>query len=142
VSAVLPLDGLRDPLPVQLPRGVHLLRSRRSSQAVAASLRHRGWAVASVDLRGSAGKADILAAFAAGLAVPTWVGRNWDALDDALRDLSWWPAGPRGRVIIARGASTLAAHSPREHAVLVDILSTAASRWSATATPLVVLLRR
>lgn len=109
---------------------------------MATSLRRGGWAVASVDLSAATGKSDILAAFAASLTVPAWVGRNWDALDDARRELSWWPAGPRGRVIIARGASGLAADSPRDHWTLVDILSTAALRWSATGSPLVVLLRR
>jgi hypothetical protein len=93
-----------------------------------------------VDLAEAADKAAILEAMGRGLVFPAWVGHNWDALDDALRDLSWWPAGTRGRLIVIRGASR--GGSPRDRETLHDVLATAAARWAASGTPLVVLLRR
>src|SRR6185436_4253371 len=34
-------------------------------------------------------RAEILAAFAEAFEFPDWFGRNWDALEDCLGDLSW-----------------------------------------------------
>ena len=45
-----------------------------------------------VELRGCADKATLLARMAGALDIPDDRGRNWDALGDALRDLSWLPA--------------------------------------------------
>ena len=106
------------------------------------ALERAGWAAAVVDLAGAADKSAVLEAFARSLAFPAWVGRNWDALDDALRDLSWWPAGRRGRVIVVRGAGRTAMSAPRDRETLPDVLVTAGNRWAVTDTPLVVLLRR
>ena len=43
----------------------------------------------------AASKAELLDGLARALEFPGWVGRNWDALADALGDLSWLPAGPK-----------------------------------------------
>ena len=131
---------LTDPLGPDLPRGVHRVRSRRATSALASTLERAGWATAVVVLAGAADKAAILEAIASSLAFPAWVGRNWDALDDALRDLTWWPAGDRGWVIVIRGAGRTA--TLRDRQTLRGVLLTAAARWAATDRPLVVLLRR
>lgn len=44
---------------------------------------------------GGVDKASVLEAFATGLDLPGWFGRNWDALLDALRDLDV----PRGQTL-------------------------------------------
>jgi hypothetical protein len=95
-----------------------------------------------VDLSAVDSKAGLLDVLASGLDFPGWVGRNWDALDDALRDLSWWPPGTRGRVLLIRGAERAAAHAPGAARVLGEVFEHAADRWATTGTPLVVLLRR
>jgi hypothetical protein len=149
------LDGLRradswlpagaplaDPLASDLPPGVHRVRSRSATYSMVRTLGRAGWATAVVDLAGAADKSAVLEAFARGLAFPAWVGRNWDALDDALADLAWWPTGDRGRVIVIRGAGRAATSMPRDLETLRDVLATAATRWAVTETPLVVLLRR
>ena len=133
---------LADPLGPDLPPGVHRVRSRSATSALVPALERAGWAAAVVDLAGAADKSAVLEAFARSLAFPAWVGRNWDALDDALRDLSWWPAGRRGRVIVVRGAGRTAMSTPRDRETLPDVLVTAGNRWAVTDTPLVVLLRR
>jgi hypothetical protein len=138
-ATVLPVP---DPLAPGIPPGVHRLRSRWSTSALRPRLERNGWATSVVDLVGAPDKPAILEAFASGLAFPAWVGRNWDALDDALRDLSWWPSGSRGRVLIIRGAGRLATGTPRDREVLLAVLTNAALRWSSSDTPLVVLLRR
>jgi RNAse (barnase) inhibitor barstar len=44
-------------------------------------------------------KAALLAELARGLALPSYFGHNWDALDECLRDLSWLPAEIRTIVL-------------------------------------------
>ena len=39
-------------------------------------------------------KEKLLAILAQRLKFPPWAGRNWDALEELLRDLSWLPHGP------------------------------------------------
>lgn len=137
-----PGSPLERPLPVDPAPGVHPLRSRLATSTLLRRLGDAGWATASVDLAPAADKAAILDAFARGLCFPGWVGRNWDALDEALRDLSWWPANSRGRLLIVRGGDRATTGTAGDRAVLHDVLETAASRWSETDAPLVVLLRR
>ena len=132
--ADLPLDTLEP--------GVHRWDSRVATSAQVEELWQAGWAVRVVDLGSAGDKTAILESFARALAFPEWVGRNWDALDDALRDLSWWTAGERGRVILLRASSQVVTGGGRESATLHDVLETAATRWAATDTPLVVLVRR
>ena len=134
--------AIGDPIPAALPPGVHRLRSQEPSSAVADLLERAGWAVSVVDLAEAADKAAIMERFVAGLALPAWFGRNWDALTDALRDLGWWPAGPRGRVIVVRGAGRMDTGTPGDRATLRAVLADGAASWAATGTPLVILLRR
>jgi RNAse (barnase) inhibitor barstar len=74
---------------------------------------------------------------ATALALPEYFGRNWDALLDMLRDLSWRPA--RGRVLLCSGLQTL---GRGELAALHLVLEEAARFWRdrGEATPLCVLL--
>lgn len=52
-----------------------------------AALRHRGAAVRHLDTTGVRTKEGFLSCCADDLELPTWFGRNWDALVDVLRDL-------------------------------------------------------
>lgn len=126
---------------MRLDPGVSRLRSRSSTVDVAAHLAHAGWSVRVVDLGEARDKAGLLDAFRGPLAFPSWVGRNWDALDDALRDLSWWVPGVRGRALIVARAGRMDDELDGEWATLCDVLATAAERWSTTTTPLGILVR-
>jgi len=126
---------------MRLDPGVSRLRTRSSTEEVVSRLTRAGWEVRVVDVSQARDKAALLDAFAGALSFPTWVGRNWDALDDALRDLSWWASGERGRAIIVTRAGRLHDGLEREWATLCDVLVTAADRWRETPTPLGVLVR-
>lgn len=123
-----------------LDPGVHRLSSDVSPSGLTAELERAGWATAVVDVSVAAHKAQVMEAFAGALGFPSWFGRNWDALDDALRDLSWWPAGRMGRAIITRDAHDPTVGTHPDHDMLVDVLETAVARWASTGSPLVVLL--
>jgi hypothetical protein len=132
---------LTDALRVEYGSGVYWLHPGFATASVTAHFDRDGWAASVVDLEGATDKAGILEAFADGLAFPHWVGRNWDALDDALCDLSWWPAGVRGRVILVRGAEPDEVLARGDQRMLRDVLETAVASWAPTDSPLAVLLR-
>jgi hypothetical protein len=53
---------------------------------------------------------------ARGLALPDYFGANWDALTD----LEWVPA--KGYVLVLRGLAGIARQSPKDYAMLLDVL--------------------
>lgn len=134
--------AITDPIPDGLAPGVHRLRSKEPTSAVVELMTRAGWTVRVVDLADARDKAAIMDAFVAALDLPAWFGRNWDALADALRDLGWWSAGRRGRIVVIRGAGRQDTGTERDRTILLEVLQAAADSWVATATPLVVLLRR
>lgn len=137
-----PDRAITDPIPDALGPGVHRLRSKEPTSEVAELMTRAGWTVRVVDLADAPDKAAIMDAFVVALDLPAWFGRNWDALADALRDLGWWPAGRRGRLIVMRGAGRQGTGTERDRAILLEVLHAATDSWAGTSTPLVVLLRR
>lgn len=87
------------------------------------------WRLVAVDLREVIDKAGLIEALAAAASFPGWVGPNWDALQDALGDLSWLPA-ERGWVIVLDGWAGFEASAPADAMVARSILDTAAAEWS------------
>ena len=75
-------------------------------------------------------KEDLLDAIASALGFPEWFGRNWDALEDCLGDLSWREA--RGHVLILRGGEKL---SKDDFGVLRDVLASSAEYWAGRGKP-------
>ncbi|MCD6041278.1 MAG: hypothetical protein K0R40_881 [Burkholderiales bacterium] len=70
----------------------------------------------------------LLANFAAALEFPDWFGRNWDALEDCLSDLSWRDAP--GYVLLLENAR------PGDPlGVLIEILGSAAQWWATRGKP-------
>jgi hypothetical protein len=97
-----------------------------------------GWVPLLVDLTTVVDKADLLERVAAAAAFPAHVGRNWDALQDALGDLSW--LGPvDGYLVVLVGWDGFGVAAPGEAAVLDSVLAQAAAEWADRGTPLVAL---
>jgi hypothetical protein len=97
------------------------------------ALRGAGFDLVRIDLAPVSEKEQLLERLAAELAFPQWFGRNWDALEDCLTDLSW-RAGDR-HVLLIEGFETLRARRPDEFGVLVDILASSAQYWSERGRP-------
>ncbi|MFG2991967.1 barstar family protein [Streptomyces sp. NPDC048257] len=101
-----------------------------------------GWTTVRLDLDGVRGKAELLRRCGDALRLPEWVGGNWDALADAMRDLSWLP-GAAGRLVAVTSWRGYAAARPGEWETLVEVLEEAVDFWRARgggAPELVVLL--
>ncbi len=107
------------------------------------SYTHRdSWTTVRLDLDGVRGKTELMRRCGGALRLPDWVGGNWDALADALRDLSWLPdAG--GRLVAVTSWRGYAQARPGEWEILVEILEEAVDFWrglEGATPPLVVLL--
>lgn len=100
---------------------------------LAVAARDAGLVVRRVDVGGCNGKATLLLRMAAALDFPTTFGRNWDALSDSLRDLSWVP-GP-GYALLFEGAGDMRAADEGDFDTLLDILDDAVQDWAERKLP-------
>jgi len=86
--------------------------------------------VARIDLAGVHEKAELLRRVAQVREFPDWFGRNWDALEDCLTDLSWWSDSPVVLLIEKH------AELPRDVCgVFADVLASAAEYWAERGRP-------
>jgi hypothetical protein len=95
--------------------------------------RDAGLLVRRVDLGGCNGKATLLLRMASALEFPSSFGRNWDALSDSLRDLSWVPG--QGYALLFERAGDLRAADEGDFDTLLDILDDAAKDWAERELP-------
>lgn len=120
----------------RLRPGVRAVRGQPAATEVARDARERGMQPHVARAAGS--KAELLDAVADALAFPAWTGRNWDALADALADLSWLPPGPH--VLVWSAPERLRAADPAAYATAVEVLTDAARDSAGSDRPLTVLL--
>jgi RNAse (barnase) inhibitor barstar len=109
---------------------------RGAATAVVADAERHG--ASAVVLGPVASKAEFLDALGRALEFPDWVGRNWDALVDALGDLSWLPPGPK--VVVWTGMEALRSAEPAAYRTALEVLQDGARRSMVSGRPLTVLL--
>jgi len=73
---------------------------------------------------GVSGKEQLMRVLEEVLQLPDYFGRNWDALEECLRDLSWLPPG---RISLIHDA--LPELPPKDLRTYVDVLANAVSDW-------------
>ncbi len=122
-----------------LPAGIYRLRSSASSATIAAHVQQRGWRCFVLDGTAADSKAAFLQAASSAFAFPGYVGRNWDALEEAVNDLAW--ADAPGYVLVWDAAPVLAQAAPADWDVARAILEQAAATWQGLQRPFYVLLR-
>ncbi len=110
----------------------------RDTEAMAATAEALDYAVLRVDLAGCLDKAGLMQRLAPAGAFPDWFGGNWDALSDALGDLSWRQA-PGYAWLLENAADWRAAH-PEEFDTLLEVFNEAAFEWARTGVPFWALL--
>ncbi|MET9291852.1 barstar family protein [Streptomyces sp. NPDC003077] len=128
------LEGNTPPGVVTWPAG------RPAADALTAA-RDAGWAGALLDLDGVADTSAFMERCAEALRLPSWFGRNWDALADCLTDLSWCPP-TRGRLLVLSGWQGFAAAEPEEWRIAEGVVADAVAYWRDTETGLAVVLAR
>lgn len=93
-----------------------------------------GFALFDADLKGVKGKQNLLNALAAAAAFPPEFGVNWDALADALCDLSWCGEAA-GYVLLLRNVSDTFGLSANDREIVQDILADTVVYWQQRKKP-------
>ncbi len=133
---------LRALLAGEIEPGLYRFASRIALGQVCDVVERAGWRCACIDARGIVSKPAFLDAFARALHFPDYFGRNWDAFEECLRDLSWGNfTGAKGVIIILDRPDGFARAEPEEWAVARDVLAGAVAAHAQTGRPLTVLLR-
>jgi len=86
--------------------------------------------VSRISLSAARDKPTLLATMSRVLRFPAWFGRNWDALEDCLTDLSWLEGD--GHVLLIEGSPAV---GPEDAAAFRDVLRSAAEHWAARGKP-------
>ena len=92
------------------------------------------FALFDADLKGVKGKQNLLNALAAAAAFPPEFGVNWDALADALCDLSWCGEAA-GYVLLLRNVSDTFGLSANDREIAQDILADTVVYWQQRKKP-------
>lgn len=87
-----------------------------------------GFVLFDTDLKGIKGKQNLLSALARAAAFPPEFGANWDALADALCDLSWHGEAA-GYVLLLRNVSDTFGLSANDREIVQDILADTVVYW-------------
>jgi hypothetical protein len=85
------------------------------------------------NLLGVHDKNEFMLAVAAAIRAPEWFGANWDALADALGDLSWRPAP--GYVLLLQNGGENFGMTEEEHKTALEIFSGASVYWKMLQKP-------
>lgn len=91
-----------------------------------------------MDLTGCTDKAALLQCISQAYVFPEWFGHNWDALADALGDLSWLPS--EGYLTLVRGIPSLPSRIDEDTATVLEILEETANDWTADGIPFWILI--
>lgn len=134
------MDELDRLLAGELPPAVYRLMSRAAVETVAERVEANGWRCFALNGDTIDNKSSFLAACASALHFPDYFGRNWDAFEECLNDLSWVTA--KGYVVLYDNAENFARNAPEEWDVAFDILGDAVGNWQKHGTPFVVLMRK
>jgi RNAse (barnase) inhibitor barstar len=97
--------------------------------------RDAGLSVRRIDLSGCDSKAALLLRIATVLDFPQTSGRNWDALSDSLRDLSWIKPKSKGYVLLFEQAHDFRSQHETEFDTLLDVLDEASRQWTQQDVP-------
>jgi RNAse (barnase) inhibitor barstar len=119
--------------------GIYRTKLLTSAAALARAAKRHSWQAFCLAGQELTSKAEFLAAIAQAMHFPSYFGRNWDAFEECLNDLSWVPA--KGYLLIFDQAERFARAQPEEFATALDILRDGIKSWQAQSTPMIVILR-
>lgn len=122
------------------PPGIYRFADREAAPHVLRRVRRQGWFGWHLNGRAIEDKAAFLAASARALRFPAYFGRNWDAFEECITDLSWLPAP--GYVLLYEAPNHFAAAQPHAWQTALAVLGNAVSYWRDKDVPFYVLLRK
>jgi hypothetical protein len=123
----------------ELPPGIYRYAGRVGNTALLRWAQARGWGAWQINGTNIRCKADFLSAIKRAMHLPSWFGRNWDALDETLRDLEGQRAS--GYLLLYDYPAPLAEGDPAAWQSALEILRDASTFWQAQGQPFYVVLR-
>ena len=122
-----------------LESGIYRYAGRIGNTTLQRWAHAHGWRAWHVNGTNVTNKAEFLSTLKRVMNLPAWFGRNWDALDETLRDLEGQRAA--GYLLIFDFPRPLAEGDPAAWHMAVDILRDTCAFWQRQGQPFYVLLR-
>ena len=122
------------------PSGVYRLAGRAQPTPIIATITDFGWVGEYINGRRINSKQSFLDVVGEAFTFPAYYGRNWDAFEEMINDLSWIEA--RGVGLLYDYVYRFAEEQPKEWQVALSILQGACARWQSEGVPFYVLLRQ
>ena len=133
------LPSISMPALLAHPPGVYRLVLRSRPAPILTSITDWGWVAGYINGRAVQDKQSFLHEAGQAMAFPGYYGRNWDAFEEMVNDLSWVQAA--GYVILYDYVHHFASRQPDAWQTALSILDRACANWQAEGTPFYVLLR-
>lgn len=112
---------------------VHFIDKAQQQQSLGNRLDGTGVYVCEVDGAMVGNKQQLLSAVAGAMKFPDYFGKNWDALDECLRDMEWLPA--KGYVLIFNDAKQFWRDQGPLGGKLIESWLFAAENWAIKKIP-------
>jgi len=122
------------------PPGVYRFAARAQAAPILATITDWGWYAGYINGRYVEDKQTFLNQAGQALAFPAYYGRNWDAFEEMVRDLSWLKAA--GYVVLYDELYRFADSQADEWQTALSILKHACAFWQQEGIPFYVLVRR
>ena len=130
------------------PSGVYCINCRARPASILATITDFGWHTGYIEGWLVNDKQTFLLAIGQALAFPTYYGRNWDAFEEMVNDLSWLTLRSSGQdkskgcILLYDEAHRFATAQPREWQIALAILQSASTRWQQEGIAFYVLLNQ
>ncbi len=119
---------------------VYRLGSRATIATIVDKVEAHGWRCFAIDGNQISDKPSFLKTVGAALNFPGYAGKNWDAFEECLNDLSWAPAA--GYVLLYDNVANFARNDPNSWQTALDILTDAVGKWQQADKSFTILLRK
>lgn len=129
----------------RFPSGIFRYAGYDSSTELVEAAHAWGWAAWLVDGESVQSKPEFIGAIATALDLPKWQGKNWDALEETLRDLPETRKGENpasGYLIVLNTPRDWIRRAPNEWKTATSLLQEVSEFWRAQGVPFTVVLRR
>lgn len=133
------MSKLQRALSRAVPPGIYCLNSNASTESMKKEAARAGWGFFVLDGSKIYDKKTFLEKIARAMRFPDYFGRNWDALNDCVTDMTWTRA--EGFVLVFQEPRRFLETSPKDWDVALEILKSATESWQERGTPFYVLLR-
>lgn len=119
--------------------GIYHLSTSAPAESLRKEAARADWRLFVLDGSKIYDKKTFLEKIARAMRFPDYFGKNWDALNDCITDLSW--ARAQGYVLLIQEPERFITTSPDDWQVALEILKSATESWHEWGTPFFVLLR-